>query len=103
MRMTKGLLFPAVGMTLLLGSAGCQRPSVAGTPPEQPAVSRSEATVRVMRPERKTIRHPIEQPGFNIEAFQETPLYAKISGYVRSWKVDIGDRVKKDQVLAELF
>src|SRR5262249_36109208 len=31
------------------------------------------------------------------------PLYAKISGYVQKWNVDIGDRVKKDQVLAELY
>jgi multidrug efflux pump subunit AcrA (membrane-fusion protein) len=58
--------------------------------------------VRVVRPERKTVRHPIEQPGFNIEAFQETALYAKVSGYVAKWKVDIGDSVKKDEVLVEL-
>jgi RND family efflux transporter MFP subunit len=48
------------------------------------------------------VRHQIEQPGFNIEAFQETPLYAKISGYVRTWKVDIGDPVTQGQILAEL-
>jgi RND family efflux transporter MFP subunit len=58
--------------------------------------------VRIVRPERKTVRRPIEQPGFNIEAFQETPLFARITGYVRKWNVDIGDRVRKDDVLVEL-
>jgi multidrug efflux pump subunit AcrA (membrane-fusion protein) len=48
------------------------------------------------------VRQPIEQPGFNIEAFQETPLYARLTGYVRKWNVDIGDHVRKDDVLAEL-
>jgi RND family efflux transporter MFP subunit len=49
------------------------------------------------------VRHLIEQPGFNIEAFQETALYAKISGYIQQWNADLGDRVHKDQVLAVLF
>src|SRR5262249_40650411 len=56
----------------------------------------------VVRPERKTVSRPIEQPGFNIEAFQETALYARISGYVGKWQPDLGDAVKKGQVLAEL-
>jgi multidrug efflux pump subunit AcrA (membrane-fusion protein) len=93
----------AAGAVLLGLTTGCQRPSPAATPQEQAAPPpRAEATVRAVRPERKTVRHPIEQPGFNIEAFQETPLYAKISGYVQKWNVDIGDRVRQDQVLAEL-
>jgi RND family efflux transporter MFP subunit len=32
----------------------------------------------------------------------ETPIYARVSGYVRSFLVDIGSKVKKGQVLAEL-
>jgi HlyD family secretion protein len=82
---------------------GCERPSPAapqpGPAPPQPAEGPAVTTVR---PERKTVRHPIDQPGFNIEAFQETALYAKVSGYVAKWHVDIGDAVKKGDVLAEL-
>jgi multidrug efflux pump subunit AcrA (membrane-fusion protein) len=59
--------------------------------------------IRLVKPERNTVRYAIEQPGFNIEAFQETALYAKISGYVQQWNADLGDRVRKDQVLAELY
>jgi RND family efflux transporter MFP subunit len=57
----------------------------------------------VVKPVRATVRHPIEQPGFNIEAFQETPLFTRVTGYVGKWHVDIGDRVRKDDVLAELY
>jgi RND family efflux transporter MFP subunit len=71
--------------------------------PDQPPTGAAEpVAVRVVTPERKSLSQRIEQPGFNIEAFQETPLYAKITGYVRKWGVDIGDRVQKGQVLAEL-
>lgn len=89
---------------LALVAAGCGRPV---TPFERPAGQSAAApaptAVRVVRPERKTVRHPIEQPGFNVQAFQETPLYARVTGYVLKWNVDIGDRVRKDDVLAELY
>jgi RND family efflux transporter MFP subunit len=48
------------------------------------------------------VRHPVLQPGFNIEAFQVTPVFPRITGYVQAWKADIGDKVAKGQLLAEL-
>ena len=33
-------------------------------------------------------------------SFYETTIFARTSGYVSKWLVDIGDKVKKDQVLA---
>ncbi len=30
-------------------------------------------------------------------------MYPKIAGYIKQWTVDIGDRIKKDQLMAELF
>jgi RND family efflux transporter MFP subunit len=35
-------------------------------------------------------------------AEQQTLVYARASGYVRRWQVDIGDRVKKGQLLVQL-
>ena len=35
-----------------------------------------------------------------IEALQDTPIYARTTGYIASWSADIGDRVKAGQVLA---
>ena len=38
----------------------------------------------------------------SILAFQEATLYARTTGYVKRWLVDIGDEVKAGQLLAEL-
>jgi RND family efflux transporter MFP subunit len=90
-----------VTVALLWPVAGCQRPpeqsagGAAGEPAAPPKVT-------VVQPQRKTIQRLIWRPGYNIEANQSTPLYAKISGYVDKWKFDIGAHVRKDQVLAEL-
>jgi RND family efflux transporter MFP subunit len=40
-------------------------------------------------------------PG-EVQAFTAAPIYAQVSGYVRKWYFDIGAKVKKGQLLAEL-
>jgi RND family efflux transporter MFP subunit len=40
-------------------------------------------------------------PG-STQAFVEAPIYARTSGYLRIWYTDIGDPVKKGQLLAEI-
>jgi RND family efflux transporter MFP subunit len=40
-------------------------------------------------------------PG-NVTAFSDAPLYARTSGYVTKWYYDIGARVKKGALLAEI-
>lgn len=72
----------------------------------EPATQRSaEATaveqVIAVKPQRKTLVSSTTQPG-RIEAFEQTPLYAKVAGYVDSVAVDIGDTVVKDQTLVKL-
>jgi multidrug efflux pump subunit AcrA (membrane-fusion protein) len=57
--------------------------------------------VKAVRPVRETIRKTIEQPG-RVEGYEQTPMYVKMSGFVQEWKTDIGARVKKGDVLAEL-
>lgn len=43
----------------------------------------------------------IELPA-TVQAFDQTPVYARTSGYVRSRYVDIGDHVHRGQLLAEI-
>jgi RND family efflux transporter MFP subunit len=76
---------------------GCGRSNV----PTAPAASSEEppARVAVVKPQRKLLERRCEQPG-EIAADEQTPIYAKVSGYVARLNVDIGDAVKKDQVLA---
>ena len=42
---------------------------------------------------------PLRLPG-GTEGWYQSKIYARVSGYVTKWFADIGDRVKKDQVLA---
>jgi RND family efflux transporter MFP subunit len=43
----------------------------------------------------------LELPG-RLEAYSRAPIYARVSGYLKSWKYDIGARVKAGDVLAEI-
>ncbi len=40
-------------------------------------------------------------PG-NVQAFNSAPIYARVSGYLKKWYVDIGTKVKAGQILAEI-
>ena len=99
------LPFGAACAVLLGLVAGCQRPAAdsSGETDAQSGAAPEAPEVTAVKPARKTVRRRIERPGLNIEAYERTPLYAKIPGYVQTWNVDIGDHVKKDQVLAELY
>lgn len=43
----------------------------------------------------------LELPG-RIEAWARAPIYARVSGYLQRWNVDIGGRVQMGQTLAEI-
>src|SRR5882672_5778382 len=86
-------------LTLLLlpGLAcGCSKPDSTPAPP----ISLDPA-VKVVHAEYRTVKRTVEQPGV-IGAYERTALYAKVSGFVAKWNVDIGDRVKKGATLVEL-
>src|SRR3954470_24704726 len=56
-------------------------------------------TVRVALPRPTAPVRDMQLPGA-IVAARETALYARTSGYVRSWLVDLGDSVAAGQLLA---
>ena len=77
-------------------------PGCGGEPEvHSPSVS-AAMTVQVIQPKVRTIVRVVEQPSF-IQAYEHTAIYAKLTSYIQEWKVDIGDPVKKGQVLATLF
>jgi RND family efflux transporter MFP subunit len=55
--------------------------------------------VSVVSPERTTPAQEIILPG-NVQPFITSPIYARTSGYLRKWYVDIGTLVKQGQLLA---
>ncbi len=58
--------------------------------------------VKVIHAQRGGITRTTTQPGV-IHYFEHADLYAKASGYLRAQVVDIGDTVKRGQVLAEVY
>jgi RND family efflux transporter MFP subunit len=46
-------------------------------------------------------RSTIDLPG-RLEAYSQAQLYARVSGYLKEWKADIGTPVKAGQLLAEI-
>ncbi len=81
--------------------AGCERPLVATTDPGPNKQARPVAKVELVRPARQAMRRVVEGPG-QVEAFETTAVHAKVAGYVRSWSVNIGSKITKGQVMAEL-
>ncbi len=57
--------------------------------------------VRTTRPKLVSSSRALILPG-SVQPLQETILYPRASGYIRKWNVDIGDRVKAGDVLAEI-
>ncbi len=55
----------------------------------------------VVMPQRAALSNRLEVAG-ELLPYQEVELHAKVSGYIRNIYVDIGDRVRKGQVLADL-
>ena len=58
-------------------------------------------TVSVIFPRQGAPTNEIVLPGVT-QAFTDAPIYARTNGYLKHWYFDIGARVKKDQLLAEI-
>src|SRR6266446_5177500 len=68
---------------------------------KQVTAAASIATVNVVYPKAGAPTDEIVLPG-STQAFTDAPIFARTNGYVKSWHVDIGTRVKKGQLLAEI-
>jgi len=58
-------------------------------------------TVAVALPGTKPLNASLDLPG-RLEAYSRAPIFARVSGYLKSWNVDIGASVKAGQLLAEI-
>jgi membrane fusion protein (multidrug efflux system) len=68
--------------------------AAAARPPALPRVT-------VVQPRSASNLRTVELPG-NLQPLESTAVYARATGYVRRWLVDIGDRVSQGQLLAEV-
>ena len=68
---------------------------------EQWTADQAITTVAVIAPGKNSADRVLELPG-RFEAFSTAQLYARVPGYLKSWKVDIGTPVKAGQLLGEI-
>jgi RND family efflux transporter MFP subunit len=58
-------------------------------------------TVAVVAPDHAANKSSLDLPG-RLEAYFRAPIYARVSGFLKAWHVDIGAQVKAGQLLAEI-
>ena len=58
-------------------------------------------TVAVALPNARASSPTLDLPG-RLEAYSRAPIFARVSGYLKSWNADMGARVKAGQVIAEI-
>jgi RND family efflux transporter MFP subunit len=89
-----------VVLALVVGGGIWQR-----TRAEEALVNATEqaatTTVDVIHPVFDASGNELVLPG-NAQAFSDTPIYARTSGYLKAWNFDIGSRVHKGQLIAEI-
>ena len=64
----------------------------------------ADQAVPVVIVQKPAVSPPSEElvlPG-NVQAFVEAPIFARTSGYLKSWLTDIGEPVKRGQLMAEI-
>ncbi len=68
---------------------------------ERRVAEKAAVIVATQKPSVRASGEAITLPG-DVQAYAEAPIYARTSGYLKAWKVDLGARVKKGQLLAEI-
>ena len=100
----------ALGMVLVLGAVGAgafflgwlpRHRAKANLEADSKRIETAAPKVDVIVPAVKTSDHALVLPG-SIEPVESTVIYPRVNGYIKTWFVDIGDKVTEGQVLAEI-
>jgi RND family efflux transporter MFP subunit len=94
----------AVAGALVIGYliwAGITARAKANQALERQTLDNAIETVAVVKPQPSEGAEEVVLPG-NMQAFIDTPIWARASGYLKVWHVDIGARVKRGELLAEI-
>ena len=94
-----------LGAALILGAAtfifGIQPRLDARADLKKETANLNVTSVSVTKPKTSSGAQELVLPG-NLQAFSDTPIYARITGYLKRWHADIGKRVKAGELLAEI-
>jgi RND family efflux transporter MFP subunit len=96
------VMLAAVAVLVVMGIAvGFISRTKAAAELQQATAATAIATVDVVYPTTGAPTDDLVLPG-TTQAFTDAPIFARTNGYVKSWHADLGTRVKKGQVLAEI-
>jgi multidrug efflux pump subunit AcrA (membrane-fusion protein) len=87
---------PGLWLLAALAASGCSEPD-----PTAPSVS-EPPVLSLVHPRLRRINHIVGQPSF-VQSYERTSIYPKLNAFIEKWNVDIGDKVRKGDVLADLF
>ncbi|MHB1023226.1 MAG: efflux RND transporter periplasmic adaptor subunit [Acidobacteriaceae bacterium] len=100
----KGLIVVGIVCAVALGFAivlGIHSRSVHATKLAASTRQAAIQTVTIVHPKSGSGMEELALPG-DTQAFTDTPIYARTSGYIKRWYVDIGARVTRGQLLAQI-
>ena len=103
-RLLKGAvrLLAVVGLVIAAVVAlGLYTRAAAGRKLEASAKAGAAYQVAVVHPKRSAKVEELVLPA-SVQAFIEAPIYARTQGYLKKWYFDIGSKVKRGQLLAEI-
>jgi membrane fusion protein, multidrug efflux system len=93
-----------IALVLLIGGAfafGWSQRSKANSRVVLPAAEGRATRVEIIKPAVVESDRALTLPG-TVRALEQTKIYPRVTGYVRRWLVDIGDKVTAGQLLAEI-
>jgi RND family efflux transporter MFP subunit len=91
----------ALGIVAVIVAMGITTRKMADAKLREWTENQAVPVVAVALPDTRGKRTTFELPG-RLEAYTQAQIYARVSGYVREWKADIGTPVKAGDLLAEI-
>src|SRR5262249_47440754 len=102
MQMSRKLMIGSLTLWIsVISLTGCCGGSKVQAPAKQPSSQAQTPTVIVTTVESRVLNRQVRLPG-ELQAYQDTAIYAKVPGFVEVINVDRGSVVKRGQVLARL-
>jgi RND family efflux transporter MFP subunit len=93
--------FVAVAIAVLIVGLGIAKRASSSTQLRQWTEAQAAPVVTVTQPQRSGNSYALDLPG-RLEAYSRAPIYARVNGFLKDWKLDIGSPVQAGQLLAEI-
>jgi RND family efflux transporter MFP subunit len=94
-----GSIFVMIAIAIVVGGIASRSSDAARL--KERAQAQALPTVVVIAPGSGGAGATLDLPG-RLEAYSRASIYARVSGYLKSWKADIGTPVRAGQLLAEI-